>query len=85
MEGIDLHQFFTNTAFKDHDYNVIFDKGTNKKYVIDPIFSASFGIRDVTEQFCNRAANELSYYTFQKRLNSFKFTNTPKWLLLPAK
>jgi hypothetical protein len=48
--GINLHQFFTNPAFRDHDYNVIFDKGANKKYVIDPTLSANIGIKDVVEQ-----------------------------------
>jgi hypothetical protein len=48
--GINLHHFFKDPAFKDHDFNVITDKSTHKKYMIDPTLSDNFGIRDVTER-----------------------------------
>jgi hypothetical protein len=48
--GMNLHFFFKDPAFKDHDFNVVTDKLARKKYVIDPTLSANFGIRYVTEQ-----------------------------------
>lgn len=37
--GINLHQFFDDPFFKDHDYNEIIDLGANQKYYIDPTVS----------------------------------------------
>lgn len=34
--GVDLHQFFTATFYKDHDYNTIENKLTGKTIIIDP-------------------------------------------------
>jgi hypothetical protein len=47
--GFNLHRLFKDPAFKDHDYNVITDNSTHKKYVIDPTVSANLGIREVSE------------------------------------
>jgi hypothetical protein len=44
-----LHSLFKDPAFKDHDYNVITDKLTNRKYVIDPTLKAYSGIKSVSE------------------------------------
>ena len=47
--GFNLHQLFKDPAFKDHDYNVVTDNSTHKKYVIDPTVSANLGIKKVCE------------------------------------
>ncbi len=34
--GVDLHQFFTDAFYQDHDYNLIEDKSTHRILLIDP-------------------------------------------------
>jgi hypothetical protein len=48
--GFNVHPFFQSPAFKDHDYNVIFDKETNRKWIIDPTLRQFFGISEVSER-----------------------------------
>ena len=48
--GYNVHPLFSHPAFRDHDYNVITDKSTGQKYVMDPTFGAYFGLRDVVEK-----------------------------------
>jgi hypothetical protein len=45
--GFNVHSLFKSPAFKDHDYNVIFDKATKKKWLIDPTLKQVFGISEV--------------------------------------
>jgi hypothetical protein len=47
---INLHQFFKDPAFKDHDYNVITDLETKERYVIDPTVRDYFGVKWVRER-----------------------------------
>jgi hypothetical protein len=47
---VNMHGLFKDPAFKDHDYNVIYDLENNKKYVIDPTIYTNLGIRQVTEK-----------------------------------
>jgi hypothetical protein len=47
--GYDLHRLFRDPVFKDHDYNVITDKTTGQRYVIDPTLSAYMGIHSVRD------------------------------------
>ena len=48
--GYNIHRLFKDGAFKDHDYNVITDKNTRKKYFIDPTVSVNLGIKNIREQ-----------------------------------
>jgi hypothetical protein len=48
--GHNVHSLFKSLAFKDHDYNVIFDKANHKKWVIDPTLRQVFGISEVSER-----------------------------------
>ena len=48
--GYNIHRLFKDTAFKDHDYNVITDKKTHKRYVIDPTVRVNLGIKSILEQ-----------------------------------
>jgi hypothetical protein len=45
-----LHQFFKNPAFKEHDYNVITDLETKEHYVIDPTVWDYFGVKWIKER-----------------------------------
>jgi hypothetical protein len=47
--GINIHQFFDNPFFKDHDFNEIIDKETKEIISIDPSVSDFFWIRTITE------------------------------------
>lgn len=42
--GINLHQFFENPFFKDHDFNIIKNLETGKEVSIDPSISDYLGI-----------------------------------------
>ena len=48
--GYNIHRLFKDPAFKDHDYNVITDKNTHKRYVIDPTVRVNLGIKSINEQ-----------------------------------
>jgi hypothetical protein len=48
--GIDLHQFFDNSFFKDHDYNEIINLETGHTIYIDPILSAYLKVHQVSSQ-----------------------------------
>ena len=47
--GINVHQFFDNRFFKDHDFNEIIDKETGKIISIDPSVSDYFKIKRVSK------------------------------------
>ncbi len=42
--GLDLHQFFDGPFFRDHDFNVILDKTTGKRYYVDASVRDVLGI-----------------------------------------
>ena len=48
--GINVHHFFRDPAFKDHDYNVVTNLKTKQLYVIDPTVYAYFGVENVREK-----------------------------------
>ncbi len=45
--GINLHQYFESSFFKDHDYNELVDKKTGDKIAIDPTVSDYLWIKRV--------------------------------------
>lgn len=48
--GINLHQFFESSFFRDHDYNEVIDIRTGKTISIDPSVSDYLGIDRVTQR-----------------------------------
>jgi hypothetical protein len=48
--NFNVHRFFKDPAFKDHDYNVVTDKENDRKYVIDPTVKVNLGIKSVIER-----------------------------------
>ncbi|EPR68624.1 hypothetical protein ADICYQ_2321 [Cyclobacterium qasimii M12-11B] len=50
MFGINLHQFFENPFFKDHDFNEITDKTTGVKISVDPTLSDYLWINSVAKK-----------------------------------
>jgi hypothetical protein len=47
--NFNIHQCFRSPAFKDHDYNVIYDTRNGQRFVIAPTVYATLGIKSVTE------------------------------------
>ena len=47
--GIDIHQFFSNPFFKDHDFNEIVDLETGKSVFVDPTVSDYLRIKKVSK------------------------------------
>ncbi|WP_025741814.1 hypothetical protein [Aquimarina pacifica] len=47
--GINIHQFFKGTFFRDHDFNELTNKETGKKIVIDPTVSDYLRINRITK------------------------------------
>ena len=45
--GINVHNHFKSSFFKDHDFNEVINKKTGDKFYIDPSVSDYFGIRRI--------------------------------------
>lgn len=48
--GIDLHQFFENNFFKDHDFNEVLNQKTGERILIDPSVSDYLWIDRITKK-----------------------------------
>ncbi len=48
--GIDLHQFFESSFFKDHDFNQIRNLGTGEVILVDPSISDYLWINRVVSK-----------------------------------
>ena len=48
--GINLHQFFDNSFFRDHDFNEVTNKRTGEKIFIDPSVSDYFRINKISKR-----------------------------------
>ncbi|MEM0991487.1 MAG: hypothetical protein AAGI49_00555 [Bacteroidota bacterium] len=47
--GVDIHQFFDHTFFRDHDYNVLSNTKTGKSIAVDPSVSDYLWIKRIAE------------------------------------
>lgn len=48
--GINLHQFFTSSFFRDHDFNVVINKRTGEQIFIDPSVSDYLRINRISKR-----------------------------------